>query len=68
MRVSVPLITFRLQDISIFLDMAFFHSKSVFFLSFDLLFLCLYRTVSGDPLDQVFIYLSGNSSNNNMWN
>ena len=49
-----------------FLDVSFSRSKSFFYSFFwSALVSCLYRTVSGDPLDQVFIYLLGNPSNNN---
>ena len=60
------IIPLRFQDISLFLDVSFFRSKSFFYSFFwSALISCLYRTVSGDPLDQVFIYLLGNPSNNN---
>ena len=60
------IIPLRFQDISLFLDVSSSRSKSFFYSFFwSALVSCLYRTVSGDPLDQVFIYLLGNPSNNN---
>ena len=56
------------QNISLFHDVAFFRSKSSFFffsLFWSALFWCSHCTVSGDPFDQVFIYLLGNPPNNN---
>ena len=60
---SSLIITLRFQNISLFLDVSFFRSKFLFY-SFFWSALFLNRTVSRDPLDQVFNYLLGNPSNN----